>query len=118
MRQRGYGSKCNRDSGFEFDDGESEDISRNIRIKFGDNLGQYYNRDVEIFGDESVRMSEAAQSLELGNMMVAPTHVNIPRKAKLFRVLMDRKLGISWEHGDDSLILTSSLGTNQMIDGY
>lgn len=66
---------------------------------------------------ESVRESEVVQSMELGNL-IAPSFVNIPRKAKLFRVLMDRKLGISWEHGDESLALASSLGTNQLIDGY
>jgi len=66
---------------------------------------------------ESVRESEVLQSNEIGNL-TAPSFVNIPRKAKLFRVLMDRKLGISWEHGDESSALTSSLGTNQLIDGY
>jgi len=27
-----------------------------------------------------------------------PAHVSIPRKASFFRVLMERKLGIDWEH--------------------
>jgi hypothetical protein len=28
----------------------------------------------------------------------SPLYVEIPRKAKLFRVIMERKLGIDWEH--------------------
>lgn len=41
--------------------------------------------------------------------IVGPTHVEIPRKAILFRVLMDRKLGFDWEHSFDSNSLDQSL---------
>jgi len=44
--------------------------------------------------------------------MVAPSFIQIPRKAKLFRVLMEKKLGIDWEHEHDSSLPPSSLGTN------
>ena len=33
---------------------------------------------------------------------ITPAHVSIPRKASLFRVLMERKLGIDWEHTQHS----------------
>ena len=32
------------------------------------------------------------------NGSITPAHVSIPRKASLFRVVMERKLGIDWEH--------------------
>lgn len=41
--------------------------------------------------------------------------MEIPRKAKLFRVVMERKLGIDWEHSilDDES--DDSLQTNQVL---
>jgi len=29
---------------------------------------------------------------------ITPAQVTIPRKASIFRVVMERKLGIDWEH--------------------
>jgi hypothetical protein len=40
-----------------------------------------------------------------------PMYVEIPRSAKLFRVLLERKLGIDWEH-DNIGSEESSLQTN------
>jgi hypothetical protein len=53
------------------------------------------------------------------NGTVMPAYVSIPRKASLFRVVMERKLGIDWEHtqnsGNDE---PDSIQTNQVQDGY
>jgi len=50
---------------------------------------------------------------------ITPAQVTIPRKASLFRVVMERKLGIDWEHslisGEKEL---ESIQTNQVQDGY
>jgi hypothetical protein len=46
---------------------------------------------------QSVQDVENEQRKEFG-LPVAPAQIEIPRKAKLFRVLMERKLGIDWEH--------------------
>lgn len=50
--------------------------------------------------------------------VVNPTFVEIPRKAKLFRVLMERELGIDWEHSYEDSEFFRSLQTNQLQDGY
>ena len=44
--------------------------------------------------------------------------VQLPRKITLFRVVMERKLGIDWEHDEDSQSDVSfvSLQTNQVVD--
>ncbi len=46
---------------------------------------------------ESVKDVEAVLEMD-NNLSVTPAHVSIPRKASLFRVVMERKLGIDWEH--------------------
>ena len=46
-----------------------------------------------------------------------PPEVVIPRKITLFRVVMERKLGIDWEHSQNSSVTFKSLQTNQMMDG-
>ena len=49
-----------------------------------------------------------------------PVFIEMPRKAKLFRVLMERELGIDWEHSfvESNSLPKSSLETNQVQDGY
>ena len=39
--------------------------------------------------------------MEFGSL-ITPAQVTIPRKASLFRVVMERKLGIDWEHSQES----------------
>lgn len=58
--------------------------------------------------------------------ILAPVNVEIARKSG-FRQLVEKKLGIDWEHGDEKQELGSdfdmsefnqSLQTNQVMDGY
>lgn len=37
-------------------------------------------------------------SMHSNHQHVNPAFIEIPRNAKLFRVVVDRKLGIDWEH--------------------
>jgi|LauGreDrversion4_2_1035121.scaffolds.fasta_scaffold344609_1 hypothetical protein len=67
---------------------------------------------------ESVKDVEAVLEMD-NNLSVTPAHVSIPRKASLFRVVMERKLGIDWEHTQRSSDKQpESLQTNQVQDGY
>ncbi len=51
------------------------------------------------------------------HLHVNPALVEMPRKAKLFRVVVDRKLGIDWEHTVKSSE-ENSLQTYQVLEGY
>jgi hypothetical protein len=44
---------------------------------------------------DSVQKGEEDVAMEFST---TPAQITIPRKASLFRVLMERKLGIDWEH--------------------
>ncbi len=51
--------------------------------------------DLFKYVDRTESLNETASVCEQENI---PMLVEIPRQAKLFRVLMERKLGIDWEH--------------------
>jgi hypothetical protein len=58
-------------------------------------------------------------SMEPGEPIIY--EVEIPRKITLFRVLVERKLGIDFEHPENNERpddFESSLGTNQVVPGY
>ena len=57
--------------------------------------------------NQSVVDGEIQFNMDVNNQFqqlprTAPAQIEIPRKAKLFRVLMERKLGIDWEHEERS----------------
>ena len=57
-------------------------------------------------------------AMEFGTT-ITPAQVTIPRKASIFRVVMERKLGIDWEHDIVSDQLEpESVQTNHVQDGY
>ena len=67
---------------------------------------------------KSVKDAEQTLTMEFGTI-VTPAQVEIPRKASLFRVIMERKLGIDWEHSSISdKLKPESVQTNQVQDGY
>ncbi len=51
---------------------------------------------------------------------MVPEAIEMIRKGTNFRVVMERKLGIDWEHAPEETrdSLFQSLQTNMMIDGY
>ena len=53
------------------------------------------------------------------NAMI-PENVELPRKGNDFRVMLERKLGVDWEHTpeDGNSELCQSLQTNMLLDGY
>ena len=69
----------------------------------------------------SCATSEARPSLAIKSSdeslqpLTVPDAVEIPRKVTLFRVVMERKLGLDWEHSEYD---ESSLQTNQVQEGY
>ena len=56
----------------------------------------YYKRSLSV-DDGSVTQGEKEFKL-INN----PVHVEIPRHSKLFRVLIEREIGIDWEHSHNS----------------
>lgn len=69
-------------------------------------LCQSINNDIEDY--------QQKYSLQSGS----PVYITIPRKAKLFKTLMERKLGIDLEHSFVSSSSELSLQTNEVLEGY
>ena len=57
------------------------------------------------YDDTDLEQSDSSDS-------AMPAEVIIPRKITLFRVMMERRLGIDWEHSDHSSEIYKSLQTN------
>lgn len=75
------------------------------------------SKDSSQNADSSVADGELQLNIDVNHQVqprTAPAQVEIPRKAKLFRVLMERKLGIDWEHDEISSQMPESLQTNQV----
>jgi len=64
---------------------------------------------------------EDLKTFSKSTVLLAPAPAEIPRKAG-FRVVMEHKLGLDWEHGengeDNVDEMNQSLQTDQMLDGY
>lgn len=57
---------------------------------------------------------------EIRKSIIVPENIEIIRKGTNFRVVMERKLGVDWEHEPEERrdSLFQSLQTNMMIEGY